>query len=52
MCSDDDELCYHKVCDEVKRIDVPNMVNVIKAIIMATGSIVEGKDTPRRITRY
>lgn len=51
MCSDDDELCYHKVCDEVKRIDLPNMVNVIKAIVLATRSLVEGKDKPGKLIR-
>lgn len=51
MCSDDDEPCYHSVCDEVKRIDIPNMVNVIKAISLATRSLVEGKDKPGKLIR-
>lgn len=51
MCSDDDEPCYHKVCDEVKRIDIPNMVNVIKAILLATRSLVDGKDKPGKLIR-
>ncbi len=51
MCSDDNEPCYHKACDEVKRIDIPNMVNIMKAIILAASSIVDGSDTPGRIKR-
>lgn len=51
MCSDDDEPCYHKLCDEVKRIDIPNMVNVIKAILLATRSLVDGKDKPGKLIR-
>jgi hypothetical protein len=51
MCSDDDELCYHKVCDEAGRIDFSNMVNVIKAILLATGSLVDGKDKPGKFIR-
>lgn len=51
MCSDDDEPCYHSVCDEVKRIDIPNMVNVIKAISLAARSLVEGKDKPGKLIR-
>jgi hypothetical protein len=49
MCSDDDDPCYHKVCDEMKRIDVPNMVGVTKAIAIGMFSLVNGTDTPRRI---
>jgi Zn-dependent M28 family amino/carboxypeptidase len=49
MCSDDEEPCYHKVCDEMKRIDVPNMVGITKAIAIATLSLVNGTDTPGRI---
>jgi hypothetical protein len=51
MCSDDNELCYHKVCDEVKRIDIPNMVNVIRAILLGTRSLVDGKDKPGKLIR-
>jgi hypothetical protein len=49
MSSDDDDPCYHRPCDEFKRIDVENMAAVIKAIVVATQSIVDGKDTPEKI---
>lgn len=51
MCSDDNELCYHKVCDEVKRIDMPNMINVIRAILLSTRTLVDGKDSPGKLIR-
>lgn len=52
MCSDDDDPCYHKACDEIKRIDTKNMVSVIKAIAIGISSIVEGKDTPGKLSSY
>jgi hypothetical protein len=50
MSSDDDEECYHKVCDEVKRIDLNNMTEIIRAIIIGCRTIIKGSDTPSRIT--
>jgi hypothetical protein len=52
MCSDDDDPCYHKVCDEIKRIDIKNMVNVMKAISIGISSIVQGEDKPWRLLGY
>jgi len=49
MCSDDDDPCYHKVCDEVRRIDMANMVKVIRAIALASRTLVDGTDNPTRI---
>ncbi|HEY2720993.1 MAG TPA: M28 family peptidase [Chitinophagaceae bacterium] len=49
MCSDDEDGCYHKPCDEAVRIDVHNMTTVVKAIALSSLSIVSGNDTPRRI---
>lgn len=49
MCSDDDDECYHKVCDEVTRIDIKNMCRIIFAIAKGCSSIIEGLDTPSRI---
>jgi Zn-dependent M28 family amino/carboxypeptidase len=49
MCSDDEDPCYHMPCDEVKRIDLKNMTEVIRGIAIATRSIVAGTDTPKRI---
>jgi hypothetical protein len=50
MCSDDDDPCYHKPCDEVTRLDLANMTSVIKAIAYSVRTIVSGKETPRRIS--
>lgn len=49
MCSDDKEPCYHKPCDDVKRIDMENMTRIIQAIAQSCVSIINGKDTPTRI---
>jgi hypothetical protein len=49
MSSDDDDPCYHKPCDEVKRISLPHLTQVIKAIALASESLVNGKETPTRI---
>ncbi len=49
MCSDDDDPCYHRPCDEVRRIDITNMTNVIKALAVACSSVISGEDTPVRI---
>ena len=40
---------YHKPSDEVKTLDLDNMVMVIKAIGMSSKSIVAGKETPTRV---
>jgi len=49
MCSDDNDPCYHKNCDEAQRIEIRNMTNIIKAIASATENLINGKDTPTRI---
>jgi hypothetical protein len=49
MCSDDNEPCYHKACDDVKRIDMDNMTRIIQAIAKGCTSLISGKDTPTRI---
>lgn len=49
MSSDDDDDCYHKTCDTVDRLNIPNMVNIIKAIAQGCSTLVSGEDTPRRI---
>ncbi len=49
MSSDDSEPCYHQPCDDVKRLDVSNMINIIKAIAIGTESLINGTDTPKRI---
>jgi Peptidase family M28 len=49
MCSDDNEPCYHKPCDDVKRINIENMTRIIQAIAKSCTSLISGKDTPQRI---
>lgn len=49
MCSDDNEPCYHKTCDDVNRIDIGNMTRIIQAIAKSCLSLISGKDTPTRI---
>ena len=50
MSSDDDDKCYHQPCDEIKRIDIPHMTTIIKAITIATRTLISGEDTPTRIS--
>jgi hypothetical protein len=49
MASDDDDGCYHKPCDEIKRIDVANMTRIIKAIAASANILVNGRVKPWRI---
>jgi Zn-dependent M28 family amino/carboxypeptidase len=49
MSSDDDDKCYHQPCDEVKRIDIPHLTMITKAIAVATKTLISGEDTPSRI---
>lgn len=49
MASDDGDRCYHKVCDEVQRIDIPNLTALARAIAAACGELVNGTFTPGRI---
>jgi len=49
MSSDDSDDCYHQPCDDVQRLDVTNMTNIIKAIAVGTSSLINGNDTPKRI---
>lgn len=49
MSSDDDDACYHKPCDEIHRIDVKNMTEIIRAIAIASHTIIKARDTPTRI---
>jgi Zn-dependent M28 family amino/carboxypeptidase len=45
----DNEPNYHKASDEVKTLDLRNMTEIIKSIIISANSIVTGKDTPSRV---
>lgn len=40
---------YHTVGDEFKTLDVGNITSTIRAIALSSRSIVEGKDTPKRV---
>lgn len=51
MSSDDDDKCYHQPCDEIKRIDISHMATVIKAIAVATETLINGNDTPSRAVK-
>lgn len=41
---------YHKQSDEISTLDMKNMAEIIKAIAISSTSIVNGKDTPSRVT--
>lgn len=47
----DTDTLYHNVRDEVKTLDLPNLTNVIKGIILSARSIVNGTDTPKRVDK-
>jgi Zn-dependent M28 family amino/carboxypeptidase len=49
MSSDDDDKCYHKPCDEVQRINIPHMTQIIRTIAVMSESIISGKETPTRV---
>ena len=49
MSSDDKDACYHKPCDEIRRIDIPTMTAIIKAIGAAALPLINGEDTPSRV---
>lgn len=45
----DQDKFYHTVKDELKTLDVNNIISSIKAIAIGSRSIISGKDTPTRI---
>ncbi len=49
MSSDDDDKCYHRPCDQVNRIDREHMTTIIRAIAVASETLISGKETPARI---
>lgn len=51
MSSNDAEECYHKTCDDVERIDFAHMKKIVSAILIATKPIIDGLETPSRITK-
>jgi hypothetical protein len=46
MASDDDEPCYHRPCDEIKRMDMSNLCLIARAVAAACAGLINGKDTP------
>jgi hypothetical protein len=48
MASDDTDKCYHEGCDEVGRLDISNMTDIIRAIAKATRTLVNGEDKPKK----
>jgi hypothetical protein len=46
----DKDKLYHSVDDEVESLDIENITTIIRAIAQSAGSIVDGKDTPTRIS--
>jgi len=49
MASDDDDPCYHKPCDEIERIDIPNLTAIIRAIATASRTLISGEETPGKV---
>ncbi|MCU0385434.1 MAG: M28 family peptidase [Flavihumibacter sp.] len=49
MASDDRETCYHRPCDELKRMNIPNMAALTKGIIYMMEGLLDGSETPTRI---
>lgn len=45
----DNEANYHKLSDEINTLDITNMTEIIKSVIVSAKSIVNGKDTPTRV---
>lgn len=50
MGSDDQDDCYHQVCDTASRIDFSYLISTAAAIAQSMQSIISGKDTPKRIS--
>jgi len=51
MASDDDDACYHRPCDEIKRIDMANLSFIIRAIAAGSRALISGEMTPGRAGR-
>jgi Zn-dependent M28 family amino/carboxypeptidase len=49
MASDDREPCYHRPCDELKRMNLPNMAVLAQGIIHLMEGLTDGSETPTRI---
>lgn len=49
ICSNDNDRCYHKPCDEWERIDLDNLVRLAEALVKGLQTIISGAETPTRI---
>lgn len=49
MSSDDDDACYHRPCDEAKRLDYAHMQSVVRTIAATISPVVKGEFTPKRL---
>jgi Zn-dependent M28 family amino/carboxypeptidase len=49
-CPIDKDVYYHTVDDEVETLDINTITETIRAIAIGTESIINGKDTPTRVT--
>ncbi|MEO6133640.1 MAG: M28 family peptidase [Ginsengibacter sp.] len=47
----DNEPNYHKQSDEIETLDMKNMAEIIKAIVISSKTIISGKDTPSRVEK-
>ena len=47
----DKDQYYHTVSDEVSTLDTKNITDIIQAIAISAGTIVNGTDTPTRIEK-
>jgi hypothetical protein len=45
----DDEKYYHTRGDKIETLNLENMTQIIRAIGLSAGSVISGKDTPRRV---
>lgn len=49
MASDDREPCYHSPCDELKRMNLPNMASLAAGIQYLIEGLLDGTATPGRL---
>lgn len=45
MSSDDLDQCYHRPCDEVKRLDLENMKRIVEGVALSVEGLVDGSLT-------
>lgn len=45
----DNEANYHKLTDDISTLNIGNMTEIIKSVIISAKSIVDGTDTPSRV---